>query len=156
MSRLPASLTVALLGALLLWAALSVNTIIVIGYELGYLSDGRFPLYPTIPVTFLSLSLLSIPILLLYALITAALTFIAYRWPLWPLLALIWLVAGWIAAGYIAYEFQIDFGTTWTSTEAIQSFFYRPYVTLPLAAVALVAFILATRRIMRPKPRSFL
>ena len=154
MSRLPASLAVALTGALLLWLALGINTVLVIGYEFAYLNDGRFPLYPTVPVTYLSLSLLSLPIVLLFALITTVITFVARNWPIWPLLALLWLGAAWIAAGFIAFEFQIDFGATWTTSEAIRSFFYRPYITLPLALIGVATFIWATRRILRPRKNS--
>ena len=154
MSRLPASLSVAAVGGLLLWLALGINTVLVVGYELAYLNDGRFPLYPTIPVTHLSLALLSLPIVLLFALICAVLTFVARNWPIWPLLGLLWLGAGWVAAGYIAFEFQIDFGTTWTTSEAIRSFFYRPYITPPLALIGVGLFIWATRRILRPRRQS--
>ena len=61
MTRLSASLAVAALGTVVLWLALSLNTVIVIGHEFGYLRDGRFPFYPTIPVTYVTLSLLAIP-----------------------------------------------------------------------------------------------
>lgn len=100
-----------------------------------YLGQG-YPLYPVLMVNKVSLAwdagLATLPIILAAALARR----VRLRWLALPVIALLWL---WAAATLI-HPFSIDFGTTWTGTEALAELFLDPlYTPLALALLLTVA-----------------
>jgi hypothetical protein len=149
MTRLWASLSVALTGSALLWAALATNGIAVIGYELGYLDGGAWPMTPSVPVTLSSLVWLSMPLAVLFGIASLLISLIGYRRTVWPLLGLLWLVAGYLGGSLLASQIEVDFGATWAGTQAFRSLFFRTHISVPLALAGVMTLALLARWLLQ-------
>jgi hypothetical protein len=119
-------------------AALALFLHALAGIPGDYLGTG-YPVTPSLKVTLVSLAidaaLATLPILAAAGLAR----WLHLRWLALPVLVLLWL---WAAAGLI-YPFMIDFGTTWTMTEALVELALHPVHTpLALAAVLVSALVL--------------
>lgn len=115
----------------------------LVGIPGDYLGQG-YPLTPGLTVSKLSLAwdagLATLPI----ALVAVIACRFRQRWLALPGIALLWL---W-AATQLIHPFTIDFGTTWTGTEALTELFLDPLHT-PLAlglVLAIAAWSLAARK----------
>lgn len=107
----------------------------LLGIPGNYLGQG-FPLYPGIKVTLAGLALTALLATLPIPFVAALSRRLRLRWLALPPLVLLWL----LAAGDLIEPFTIDFGTTWTLTEAVIELFLHPLHTpLALALLAAVA-----------------
>lgn len=107
----------------------------LLGIPGDYLGQG-FPLYPGLKVTGTGLALTALSATLPIPLVAAPSRHLRLRWLALPPVVLLWLLA---TADLIA-PFTIDFGTTWTMTDAVIELFLHPLHTpLALALFAAVA-----------------
>lgn len=122
----------------ILWATASLTLWVhaLLGIPGDYLGQG-FPVYPGLKVTLLELALTALGATLPIPLIAA----LARRFRV-GLLAIPALILLWFwAAMFMIEPFTIDFGTTWSGTEAVRALFLHwLHTPVALALVAAAAF----------------
>lgn len=124
----------AAIAGLALWLVAGVTLWLhmLTGVPGDYLGQG-YPLYPGLRVTpanlWLDAALAAIPIAPVAALA---------RWRHWRLAGIVAVGLLWLwAASVVVHPFTIDFGTTWSGTEAFWALFFHPVHT-PLALLVML------------------
>lgn len=139
----------ALITGLWCWVLSALHGVWSLGIIHGYLEGGTIPFYPSLPVTYKSFFMGAFggfiaPFILVFTLCIL----VPPRHSIYVIVAS-WLIGAWIAAANIAFTYQIDFGTTWTSWEALSSLFYHPIFTPVWLALGLIGAASLTRPLRR-------
>jgi hypothetical protein len=128
----------------ILWATAAASLLLhaLLGIPGDYLGQG-FPNSPGIHVTVTELALTALGATLPIPLLAALARRISLRALALPPLALLWL---W-AAMFMIEPFTIDFGTTWSGTEALRALFlHRVHTPVALLLLTAAAFWALTPR----------
>ncbi|MBU2992977.1 hypothetical protein Q4555_02755 [Octadecabacter sp. 1_MG-2023] len=119
----------ALVTALWCWIMSALHGIWSFGIIRDYLDGGVVPLYPSMPVTYMTFFMYATGAFMVSFLAVFTLCVLA---PSKFRLAIVlgaWLIGAWMGAANISFLFQIDFGTTWRTWEAILSLFVHGLFT---------------------------
>ncbi|MCF2870267.1 hypothetical protein L0664_04235 [Octadecabacter sp. G9-8] len=118
-----------IITALWCWVLTAGYTIWKFGYVDGYLELGEIPFNPTIPITYLTLFMLTIGAFGVTFVVGIIATMVSPpRWHLWAVLAA-WCIGAGVAAIDVSFLFLDHGGGTWLPHEALRATFFHPIVT---------------------------